>query len=198
MKSMVGKTIHRKRREAFEINTQYIGRAATLLIQTARFILMRRSTTTSIIHGQYPYRVPPCLLSRARSCVYLHPSFSTTPYIADHDEWSMCQSTHVNDTNEYACHHQHTFAIKKRFKIIKNNKITRQTNVQINLYLHCCTFFLDFLGILATPIPLAKSLVIMRYVRNTTHLAIAIGWLYTFRSYLAICNTSIGIIRRGS
>ena len=33
---------------------------------------------------------------------------------------------------------------------------------------------------------------------NTTHLAIAIGWLYTFRSYLAICNTSIGIIRRWS
>ena len=58
--------------------------------------------------------------------------------------------------------------------------------------------FLDFLDILATPIPLAKSLVIMRYVRNTTHLAIAIGWLYTFRPYLAICNTSIGIIRRVS
>jgi len=155
---------------------------------------MRRSSTTSIIHGQYPYHIPPVLLSRARSCVHLHPPSSTTPYIADHDEWSTCQSTHGNDTNEYACHHQRTVANKKRFKIIKNNKIY----LQINLYLWWCTSFLDFLDILATPIPLAKCLVITRYVRNTTHLAIAIGWLYTFRPYLTICNTSIGIVRRGS
>ena len=154
---------------------------------------MRRSSTTSIIHGQYPYHVPPCLLLRARSYTHLHPP-STTPYIADHDEWSTCQSNHGNDTNEYACHPQRTFASKKRFKIIKNNK----TYLQINLYLWCCTAFLDFLDILATPIPLAKSLVITRYVWNTTHLAIAIGWLYTFRPYLTICNTSIGIVMRGS
>ena len=159
---------------------------------------MRRSSTTSIIYGQYPYHVPPVLLSRARSCVHLHPPSSTTPYIADHDEWSTCQSTHENDTNEYACHHQRTFVNKKRFKFIKNNKTTRQTNVQINLYMWCCTSFLDFLDILAIPIPLTKSLVITRYVQNTTHLAIAIGWLYTFRPYLTICNTSIGIVRRGS
>ena len=135
MKSTVGKIIHRKRKEASKINTQHIGRAATLLIQTARFILMRRSSTTSIIHGQYPYHVPSCLLLRARSYTHLHPPSSTTPYIADHDEWSTCQSTLENDTNEYVCHHQRTFTNKKRFKIIKNNKTTRQTYLKINLYL---------------------------------------------------------------
>ena len=57
--------------------------------------------------------------------------------------------------------------------------------------------FLDFLDILATPIPLAKSLVITRYVRNTTHLAIAIGWLYTIRPYLAICNNLLGSLGEG-
>ena len=63
-------------------------------------------------------------------------------------------------------------------------------------YLYLC--FLDFLDILTRPIPLAKSLVLTRYVGNTTHLAIAIGWLYTFRPHLAICNTSIWIVRSAS
>ena len=159
---------------------------------------MKRSSTTSIIHGQYPYHVQPVLLSCACTCVHHHPPSSTTPYIADHDEWSMCQSTYGNDTNEYASHHQRAFVNRKRNKFIKNNKTTRQTYLKINLYLWCCTSFLDFLDILATPIHLSKSLVITRYVRNTMHLAIAIGWLYTFRPYLTIRNTSIGIVRRGS
>ena len=159
---------------------------------------MKQSSTTSIIYGQYPYHIPPILLSHTRSCVHLHPPSSTTPYIADHDEWSTCQSTHGSDTNECASHHQRAFINKKRNKFIKKSKTTRQTSLKINLYLWCCISFLDFLDILATPIPLAKSLLITRYVRNTTHLAIAIGWLYTFRPYLAICNTSIGIVRRGS
>ena len=60
------------------------------------------------------------------------------------------------------------------------------------------TCFLDFLDILTRPIPLAKSLVLTRYVENTTHLAIAIGWLYIFRPYLAIRNTSCRIVRRAS
>ena len=143
---------------------------------------MKRCSTTSIIHGQYPYHVPPVLFSRARTYVHHHPPSSTTPYIVDHDEWSTCQSTHVNDTNEYASHHQRAFINKKRNKFIINNKNTRQTYLK-NRY---CTCFLDFLDILTRPIPLAKSLVITRYVQNTTHLAIAIGWLYTFRPYL--CN----------
>jgi len=92
---------------------------------------MKRSSTTSIIHGQYPYHVLPVLLSRARTCVHHHPPSSTTPYIADHDEWSTCQSTHGNDTNEYASHHQRAFVNKKQNKFIKNNKNTRQTYLKI-------------------------------------------------------------------
>jgi len=61
-----------------------------------------------------------------------------------------------------------------------------------------CRNLLDFLNILTRSIPLAKSLVLTRYVGNTTHLAVAIGWLYIFWPYLAICNTSSWIVRRAS
>ena len=116
-------------------------------------------------YNNHSWPVPlshPVLCSFARSQLRTSSStFFTTPYIIDHDEWSTCQSTHENDTNEYTCHHQRTFVNKKRFKFIKNNKTTRQTYLQINLYLWCCTSFLDFLDILATPIPLAKSVCIL-------------------------------------
>ena len=90
---------------------------------------MRRSTTTSIIHGQYSYHVPPCLLSRARSCVHLHPPSSTTPYITDHDEWSTCQSTHGNDNNEYACYQHCSFINKKWNKLFRKNRNKHLTNM---------------------------------------------------------------------
>ena len=86
------------------------------LFKTAGLIWMKRTTTTSIIHGHYRCHV---LLCQCRTCVHSHSPSSTTPHIADHDDRWMCQSTHGNDKNEYSSHEQRAFINNKRNKIVR-------------------------------------------------------------------------------
>ena len=89
------------------------------LFKTAGLIRMKWTTTTSIIHGQYRCHV---LLCQCQTCIHHHPPSSTTPHIADHDDWWMCQSTHGNDKNEYLSPEMRAFIKKKRNKSVRKNQ----------------------------------------------------------------------------
>jgi len=93
------------------------------LFKTAWLIRMKRTTTTSITYGHYRYHV---LLCQCRTCVHSHSPSLTTPHIANHDDWWMCQSTHGNDKNEYSSPEMRAFINKKQNKIVRKVKKTRQ------------------------------------------------------------------------
>ena len=101
------------------------------LFKTAGLIRMKRTTTTSIIHGHYHCHV---LLCQCRTCVHPHSPFLTTPHIADHEDWWMCQFTHGNDKNEYSSHEKRVFINKKRNKIVRKFEKKLDKHIQNNIY----------------------------------------------------------------